>query len=71
MKYIPTGILLLALTGCAGLSDRISDVTGTTLAERCASYRSALVVAKALPPSADRDQRIRVYEAAVSACPPE
>ena len=37
--------LMLALGGCAALSDEISERTGTTLAERCSSYKAVAMLA--------------------------
>ena len=56
----------VALTGC----DAVDKATNTTFEERCAKYRTGLAVAKALPPSADRDKRIAYYDALIIACPP-
>ena len=68
MKYaLP--FLCLLLISCGPVSDRVSDSTGTTLAERCQNYRTAVAAARLLPKSEDRDRRIAVYEVLLANCP--
>lgn len=69
MRTLSVAILLTFLTACAGVSDRVSDGTGTTLAERCQNYRTAVSAARLLPKSVDRDRRIAVYEVLLANCP--
>ncbi len=74
MRYlIPIAVLLLA--GCAAISPRLDDLTGTTLDQRCADYRaavSALDLIRASRDLTDSEQtRRNIYEAFIAgSCPP-
>jgi len=58
-------IIAIALAGCA----TVSETTGTSFADRCVKYRTALAVTKALPPSEEKRTWIIYYSALLEACP--
>lgn len=79
MRYLKLSALLILsgcyLAGCAALTPRLDDLTGTTIGERCVDYRgsvAALDLARASRDLTDSEQsRRNIYQAFIDEkCPP-
>ena len=70
MKTVAIILIAALLGGCAVVSKKLDEETGTTIQERCLDYMGLLAAAEALQatdPTPERASRIVLYQSLIAA----